>query len=135
MNKLIVIGNVGRDPEMKYTTSGQAITSFSVASNHRYRTASGEQREETEWFNCSAFGKLAEICNQYITKGPQVYIEGGLKSRTYQTQNGETRFSNDVTVNEFQFLGKRGAQANQGDDPSTDDPQGTAEDRVDDLPR
>jgi single-strand DNA-binding protein len=107
MNKLIVIGNVGRDPEMKYTASGQAITSFSVASNHRYRTASGEQREETEWFNCSAFGKLAEVCNQYITKGQQAYIEGRLKSRTYQTQGGETRFSNDVTVSQFQFLGQR----------------------------
>jgi single-strand DNA-binding protein len=110
MNKLIVIGNVGRDPEMKYTTSGQAITSFSVASNYRYKTASGEQREETEWFNCSAFGKTAEICNQYITKGQQVYIEGRLKSRTYQTQSGETRFSNDITITEVQFLGRRDDQ-------------------------
>src|SRR5919106_3207039 len=124
MNKLIVIGNVGRDPEMKYTTSGQAITSFSVASNHRYKTASGEQREETEWFNCSAFGKLAEVCNQYITKGQQVYIEGRLKSRTYQTQGGETRFSNDVTISEFQFLGKRDGQASQDDDSATDDADG-----------
>jgi single-strand DNA-binding protein len=134
MNKLIVIGNVGRDPEMKHTTSGQAITSFSVASNYRYKTASGEQREETEWFNCSAFGKLAEICNQYITKGQQVYIEGRLKSRTYQTQTGETRFSNDVTVNEFQFLGKRNGQASPVDDSATDDFSGTARDRIDDLP-
>jgi single-strand DNA-binding protein len=108
MNRLILIGNVGRDPEMKYTPAGQAVTSFSVASNHRYKTASGEQREETEWFNCQAWGKLAEVCNQYVSKGQQVYIEGRLKSRTYQTQNGETRFSNDVMVSQFQFLGSRG---------------------------
>src|SRR5918996_3977572 len=116
LNKIIVIGNLGRDPEMKYTPAGQAITSFSVASNHRYKTASGEQREETEWFNCQAWGKLAEVCNQYVSKGSQVYIEGRLKSRTYQTQGGETRFSNDVTVNELQFLGKRNARGEDGED-------------------
>jgi single-strand DNA-binding protein len=114
VNKLILIGNVGRDPEMKYTPSGQAVTSFSVASNHKYKTASGEQREDVEWFNCQAWGKLAEITNQYITKGQQVYVEGRLKSRTYQAQNGETRFSNDVTVSEVQFLGKPKADDGQG---------------------
>jgi single-strand DNA-binding protein len=140
VNKLILIGNVGRDPEMRITPSGQSVTSFSVASNRRYKTASGEQREETEWFNCQAWGKLAEVCNAYLTKGQQVYIEGRLKSRTYQTQNGETRFSNDVTVNEFQFLGKRTDQASpddasaMDDDSATDDSQGIAEDRTDDLP-
>jgi single-strand DNA-binding protein len=107
MNKLILIGNVGRDPEMRYSPSGQPITSFSVASNYRYKTTSGEQREETEWFNCSAFGKLAETCNQYLSKGQQVYIEGRLKTRTYQRQGGETGFSLDVRVNDIQFLGGR----------------------------
>jgi single-strand DNA-binding protein len=129
MNKLILIGNVGRDPDMRYTPSGQAVTSFSVASNHRYKTTSGEQREETEWFNCQAWGKLAEVCNQYITKGQQVYVEGRLKSRTYQTQGGETRFSNDVTISEFQFLGKRDGHP---DAIGKGDVSGT--DGVDDLP-
>src|SRR5919106_5588712 len=115
MNRVIIIGNLGREPELRYTPAGQAVTSFSVASNHKYRTNSGEQREEAEWFNCQAWGKLAEITNAHLTKGQQVYIEGRLKSRTYQTQNGETRFSNDVTVNEFQFLGKRDNQSSQGD--------------------
>ena len=69
MNKIIVIGNLGRDPEMRYTPNGQGVTSFSVASSRKYTTSSGEQREETEWFNCSAFGKLADTCNQYLTKG------------------------------------------------------------------
>jgi single-strand DNA-binding protein len=91
---------------MKYTPSGQVVTSFSVASNHTYTNGAGERKSETEWFNCQAWGKLAETCNQYLTKGQQVYIEGRLKSRTYQTQNGETRFSLDVTVSDIQFLGR-----------------------------
>ena len=114
MNKIIVIGNLGRDPEMRYTPNGQGVTSFSVASSRKYTTSAGEQREETEWFNCSAFGKLAETCNQYLTKGKQVYVEGRLKSRTYQTQAGETRFSNDINVTEVQFLGQRGDSGGQG---------------------
>jgi single-strand DNA-binding protein len=73
VNKLILIGNVGRDPEMRFTPSGQAVTSFSVASNHVYTNGSGERKEETTWFNCQAWGKLAEITNQYLTKGSQVY--------------------------------------------------------------
>ena len=108
MNKIIVIGHLGRDPEMRYTPNGQGVTSFSIASSRKYTTTAGELREETEWFNCSAFGKLAETCNQYLTKGKQVYVEGRLKSRTYQTQAGETRFSNDINVTEVQFLGQCG---------------------------
>ena len=108
MNKIIVIGHLGRDPEMRYTPNGQGVTSFSIASSRKYTTSSGEQREETEWFNCSAFGKLADTCNQYLTKGKQVYVEGRLSSRTYQTQSGETRHSNDINVTDVQFLGQRG---------------------------
>ena len=106
MNRLILIGNLGRDPEMSYSPSGQAVTKFSVATNRKYTTGAGEQREEREWFNCAAWGKLAETCNQYLTKGQQVYLEGRLKSRTYETQGGETRQSLDVMVQEIQFLGK-----------------------------
>ena len=108
MNKIIVIGNLGRDPEMRYTPNGQGVTSFSIASSRKYTTSAGEQREETEWFNCSAFGKLADTCNQYLSKGKQVYVEGRLTSRTYQTQSGETRHSNDINVTDVQFLGQRG---------------------------
>ncbi len=119
MNKIIVIGNLGRDPEMRYTPNGQMVTSFSVASNRRY-TANGEQREETEWFNCSAWGRLAETCNSYLTRGQQVYVEGRLRSRTYQANDGQTRFSLDVFVTEMQMLGARQGsgydQAPYGDD-------------------
>ncbi len=105
MNKIIVIGNVGRDPEMRYTPSGQGVTSFSVASNRRYRTADGEQREETMWFNVNAWGRMAEICNQYLTKGRQVYVEGRLTTRIFQGNDGQARIANDISLTEMQMLG------------------------------
>ena len=117
MNKIIVIGNVGRDPEMRYTPSGQGVTSFSVASNRRYRTAAGEQREETEWFNVSAWGRLAEVCNQYLTRGQQVYVEGRLRSRSYQGNDGQTRYSLDITLTEMQMLGSRGSGMDEDRSP------------------
>ncbi len=113
MNKIIVIGNLGSDPEMKYTPNGQAVTSFSVASNRKYTTGAGEQREETEWFRASAFGKLAETCNQYLTKGQQVYLEGRLRSHTYTTPGGETRHTNEVNVTDVQFLGRSNNEASE----------------------
>ena len=115
MNKIIVIGNLGRDPEMRYTASGQSVTSFSVASNRKYTTAAGESREETEWFNVSAWGKLGETCNQFLTKGQQVYLEGRLSSRTYQGRDGQTRFSNDISLTDVQFLNRPQAMGS-GDD-------------------
>ena len=108
MNKIIVIGHLGRDPEMRYTPNGQAVTSFSVASSRRYTTSAGEQKEETEWFNVSAWGKLGETCNQYLAKGRQVYVEGRLSSRSYEARDGTTRFSNDISLTDVQFLGGRG---------------------------
>lgn len=140
MHKITIIGNLGRDPEMKYTPDGQAVTTFSVASSRKYKTSSGEQREETEWFNCSAWGKLAEICNQYLTKGKQVYVEGRLKTRTYETQAGETRFSLDVTCQEIQFLGGgqgQGAAAGEAAGAASAEdrePVGAGQEDVDDLP-
>ena len=134
MNKIIVIGNLGRDPEMRYTPNGQGVTSFSVASSRRYTTSAGEQREETEWFNCSAFGRLADTCNQYLTKGKQVYVEGRLSSRTYQTQSGETRHSNDINVTDIQFLGQRGESNSQGPTPEPTEEYQEAGADLDDLP-
>ena len=110
MNKIIIIGNLGRDPEMRYSPSGQPMTSFSIASNRRYTTAAGEQREETEWFNCTAFGRLADVCNQYLTRGQQIYVEGRLRSRQYDRRDGTPGFSLDVNVTEMQMLGRRGDQ-------------------------
>lgn len=114
MNKIIIIGNLGQDPEMRYSPSGNPMTSFSIASNRRYTTAAGEQREETEWFNCAAFGRLADTCNQYLTKGQQVYIEGRLRSREYTRRDGNPGFSLDVNVTEMQMLGRRDDQQGDG---------------------
>ena len=108
MNKIIVIGNLGRDPEMSYTSGGNAVTKFSVATNRRYTTSAGDQREETDWFNVSAWGRLAETCNQYLTKGQQVYVEGRMSSRTYEGRDGQTRVSIDIFLNDVQFLGRKG---------------------------
>jgi single-strand DNA-binding protein len=109
VNKIIVIGHLGRDPEMRYTPNGQSVTSFSVASSRRYTTSTGEQKEETEWFNVSAWGKLGETCNQYLAKGRQVYVEGRLSSRTYEGRDGQMRVSMDINLTDVQFLGGRGA--------------------------
>ena len=114
MNKIIIIGNLGRDPEMRYSTSGNPMTSFSIAENRSYTTAAGERREETEWFNCTAFGRLADVCNQYLTRGQQVYIEGRLRSRQYDRRDGTPGFSLDVTVLEMQMLGRRDEQQSEG---------------------
>ena len=137
MNKIIVIGHLGRDPEMRYTPNGQAVTSFSVASSRRYTTSGGDQREETEWFNVSAWGKLGETCNQYLTKGQQVYIEGRMSSRTYEGRDGTTSVSIDVFLNDVQFLGGRGGMADSA--PSETGVAAMADDEpdfdsVDDLP-
>lgn len=114
MNKIIIIGNLGRDPEMRYSASGNPMTSFSVATNRRYTSAAGEQREETEWFNCTAFGRLADTCNQYLTRGQQVYVEGRLSTRQYDRRDGTPGFSLDVFVTDVQFLGGRRDEQSDG---------------------
>ena len=114
MNKMIVIGNLGGDPEMRYTPNGQAVTNFSVATNYKYTAADGERREETEWFRISAWGRLAETCNQYLSKGKKVYVEGRLKSSPWIGNDGEPRSGNEIVANDVRFLDRRGA-ADEGD--------------------
>ena len=122
LNKMLVIGNLGGDPEMRYTANGDAVTSFNVATNRRYTTRDGEQREETEWFRVVTWRQLAEQCNQYLTKGRRVYVEGRLKSDTWTGQDGTTRFTNEITANQVVFLdsgpmapGAEGDMGNMGD--------------------
>jgi single-strand DNA-binding protein len=137
MNKIIVIGNLGRDPEMRYTPSGQAVTSFSVASTRRYTTSSGERRDETEWFNVSAWGKLAELCNQWLTKGRQVYVEGRLRSRSFEGRDGQMRFVNEINLTDVQFLSRGAGGAEDAPAYDTDTGMGEAgpaTEAVDDLP-
>ena len=114
MHKIIIIGNLGRDPEMRYIPSGESVTSFSVASNRRYRGQDGENKEETTWFNINAWGRQAEICNQYLTRGSQVYIEGIPSTRVYHGNDGQPRVSNDVRLLQMQMLGSREAGTGEG---------------------
>ena len=104
LNKIMVIGNLGRDPEMRYTPSGNPVTSFSIATNRTYTTSEGEKREETEWFTVVAWTRLAEQCNQFLTKGRRIYVEGRLHSRSYEGRDGQTRFVNEIIANHVLFL-------------------------------
>lgn len=106
MNKITIIGHLGRDPEMRYTPQGAAVTDFSVATSRRYTDNSGERREETDWFRVSAWRQLAELCNQYLQKGSLVYVEGRLHVRTYEANDGSTRFSSEVTASDVRFLNR-----------------------------
>jgi single-strand DNA-binding protein len=107
LNKVMVIGNVGRDPEMRYIPSGKPVTSFSVATSRSWTNSDGERREETEWFNVVAWGNLAEICKQHIRKGQQVYIEGRLQTRSWEDHEGKKRFRTELVANEMILLGDR----------------------------
>jgi len=111
MNKVIIIGNLGRDPEMRFTPSGQAVTKFSVASTRQYKNSAGEQVKETTWFSIEAWGKLAEICNQYLKKGAKVYVEGRIKPdkttgspHIYEKKDGTSGSSFEIAAIEVQLL-------------------------------
>jgi single-strand DNA-binding protein len=107
LNKVMLIGNLGRDPEMRYTPSGKPVTSFSIASSRSWVSSDGERREETEWFNIVAWGTLAEICNQHLSKSQQVYVEGRLQTRSWEDDNGQRHFRTEVVANEMIILGPR----------------------------
>ncbi len=110
LNKVIIIGNVGREPEMRYTPSGRPVTSFSVATTRTWVSAEGERREETEWFNVVAWGNLAEICKAHLTKNQQVYVEGRLQTRGWEDETGKKHFRTELVANEMILLGDRRPQ-------------------------
>lgn len=107
LNKVMIIGHLGRDPEMRYTPSGRPVTTFTVATSRSWNTADGERHTETEWFNVVAWGNLAEICKQYLNKGQQVYIEGRLQTRRWDDKEGNKHTSVEVVANEMMMLGDR----------------------------
>jgi single-strand DNA-binding protein len=128
MNKIMLIGNLGRDPELNYTPSGTAVTKFSLADSRRWRDKqSGEQREETTWFNIVAWNQLAETCNQYLHKGSKVFIEGRMASRKYTDKDGNERVAWDVTALDMQMLDPKGqgqgssSGSGYGDDMTADE--------------
>lgn len=107
LNKVMVIGHLGRDPEMRYTPSGRPVTSFSVVTTRTWTSAEGERHEESEWFNVVAWGNLAEICNQYLSKGQQVYVEGRLQTRGWEDKEGKRHYRTELVASEMIVLGER----------------------------
>ena len=107
VNKVILIGRLGRDPELKFTPSGAPVAKFSLATDESFKDRSGEQQKRTEWHNIVAWNKLAEICGQYLTKGKQVYIEGSIRSRQWQDQSGNKRTTYEIIAQRMQMLGSR----------------------------
>ena len=107
LNKVMIIGHLGRDPEMRYTPSGRPVTTFTVATSRSWNTVDGERHQETEWFNVVAWGNLAEICKQYLTKGQQVYVEGRLQTRQWEDKEGVKHSSVEIVSNEMMMLGDR----------------------------
>jgi len=105
LNKVMVIGQVGRDPEMRYMPNGKPVTSFSVATSRSWTNSEGERCEETEWFNVVAWGNLAEICKQHFRKGQQVYVEGRLQTRSWEDREGKRFFRTELVANELIILG------------------------------
>jgi len=109
LNKVMIIGNVGTEPEMRFTPNGNPVTSFSVATNRVYTTPDGERRQETEWFSVVTWNRLAENCNQFLTKGQRVYAEGRLHTRTWESQDGQKHSRLEIIANRVIFLDKRAA--------------------------
>jgi single-strand DNA-binding protein len=118
LNKVMIIGHLGRDPEMRYTPSGRPVTTFSVATTRSWTSADGDRHEETEWFNVVAWGSLAEICNQYLHKGQQVYVEGRLQTRRWEDNEGNKHFTTELVAKEMIMLGDRREIANDTVDSS-----------------
>lgn len=108
INKVILVGNVGQDPELRYTGSGTAVCNMRLATNESYKDASGEWVERTEWHSVVAWARLAEICNEYLKKGSQVYIEGSLQTRNYEDKDGVTKYTTEIKAKEMMMLGGRG---------------------------
>ena len=120
INKAIIVGNLGRDPEMRYTQSGQAVANFSVATTERWNDRStNERRERTEWHRIVCFSRLAEICGEYLHKGSKVYIEGSIQTRSWEGQDGQTRYTTEIVAREMKMLDTRGGSGGfGGDEPS-----------------
>ena len=132
LNKVMVIGNLGVDPEMRFTADGTPVTRFRIAVNRMAGSMDGERRQETDWFTIVAWRKLAETCNQYLAKGKRVYVEGSLQTRSWQGQDGQTRYQTDIIANDVIFLDRATAAFPGSEKEEHYDPTGDTE--PEDLP-
>ncbi len=146
VNKVIIIGNLGRDPEVRYMPDGGAIANISVATTGTWKDKSGEKQERTEWHRVAFFGKLAEIAGEYLKKGSQVYVEGSLRTRKWQDKEGKERYTTEIVADRMQMLGSRAGGSESmgreeappkesvGDSKSGGKGSGGLEDLEDDIP-
>jgi single-strand DNA-binding protein len=114
VNKVILIGNLGRDPELRYTQNGQAVANFTLATNERFSTKDGDKQERTEWHRIVAWGRTGELCAQYLSKGRSVYLEGRLQTREWEDKEGQKRKTTEIVATTVQFLGGRGEGGGPG---------------------
>jgi len=128
LNKMTVIGNLGTDPEMRYTPNGRAVTSFRIAVTLSYTGADGERQSDTEWFSVVAWNQLAELCNQYLSKGRKAYVDGRLRSNTWTGQDGQTRHTNEIVADRVVFLDR------PSESPISAEGEPTDQVDIDDLP-
>ena len=115
VNKVILIGNLGRDPEVRYMPDGGAITNISIATTENWKDKNGEKQEKTEWHRVAFFGKLAEIAGEYLKKGSQVYVEGRLQTRKWQDKDGNDKYTTEIVADRMQMLGSRQGMGGGGD--------------------
>lgn len=127
VNKVTLLGNVGQDPELKYLPSGIAVLNLSVATNEKWEK-NGQLQEKTEWHRIVIFGKLAEVCNQYLKKGSKVYLEGKLQTRSWDDQQGSKHYATEIIASNVQFLSSRGSGSSSQSDDSTPDSSFAADD-------
>ncbi|MBW4054550.1 MAG: single-stranded DNA-binding protein [Proteobacteria bacterium] len=118
LNKVMLIGNLGKDPEVRFTASGQAVASFSLATSEKFKGKTGEWEERTEWHNITLWGKLAEIAGEYLSKGKTIYVEGRLQTRKWQDKSGNDRYTTDIVGDKMQMLSAKGERSG-GDTSST----------------
>jgi single-strand DNA-binding protein len=143
INKVIIVGNLGGDPETRYMPSGSAVTNLTVATNESWKDKqTGEQKDRTEWHKVAMFNRLAEVAAEYLRKGSQVYIEGKLRTRKWQDKNGQDRWTTEIIADEMQMLGGRGGSgggsapmsSDQDSGPPSEPPQSGPDDFDDDIP-
>lgn len=134
LNKVILIGNLGRDPELRYTANGQAVANFTLATTESWTNKSGEREQRTEWHRVVAWGRLAEICGEHLTKGKQVYVEGRLQTREWEDREGNKRRTTEVTAQQILMLGRRGDGAGSGEPAGSSDPEAPPSEGSDDIP-
>lgn len=116
LNKVLLLGNVGKDPEVRYTASGRAVATFSLATSQRWKDQEGNDQEKTEWHRIVAWGRLGEICGEFLSKGKQVYIEGRIQSREWEDQDGNKRVTVEIVANDMILLGNVGASSRSSEE-------------------